>query len=226
MRYLGGKSRLAAQLAPFLETVCLYEPFVGAFNIVPAVRPHSAVCSDIHAGLIGLYHAVQRGWAPPDRITEADYVSLKRERDGSPLSVFASFAASFGGKEWGGFARDATGRRDLTAEGATAFRKKIPFIRSAQFRCVPFEAVYPCPGATLYCDPPYAGTTGYRTIAFNQTAFVAWCNKQADRGCRVFVSEFTNPCPDRWRVAWSRERATSLEKGASRKTELLLEVAN
>lgn len=224
MQYLGGKSRIAKHIAPFLACSALYEPFVGAFNIVPAVRPKIAMCSDAHPGLIRLYQAVQAGWEPPDTITEVEYDRLRAARDDSPLGVFASFAASFGGKEWGGYARDATGRRDLAAEGAVAFRKKIPFIRAAHFRPLDFAELRPAPGATVYCDPPYKDTTKYRTAAFDHEGFVSWCNQLAGWGCRVFVSEFQNPCPDRWLPVWTRVRKTSVAKSGPVKTEMLLEV--
>lgn len=215
---------MAKYIVPFLGTGLLYEPFVGAFNIVPALSPAECLCSDIHAGLIGLYTAVQQGWEPPERITEQEYRKLQAVCGNDPLSVFASFAASFGGKEWGGYARDATGRRDLTAEGAVAFRKKIPWIKQARFRHSSYVNINPAPRSVIYCDPPYAGTTAYRTGLFNAAEFVSWCNRQTNRGCRVYISEFTNPCPERWHVVWQKERATSLEKGVGRKTELLLQV--
>lgn len=225
MRYLGGKSRIARHIAPFIGDGILYEPFVGAFNIVPSCNVSHAVCSDIHPGLIRLYKAVQQGWVPPDTISHDEYHAMKAVKDDSPLGVFASFAASFGGKEWGGFARDRTGKRDLSAESAVAFRRKIPFIKAAEFHCLPYYDVVPYSGSVLYCDPPYKGTVGYKTGDFNTDEFVLWCNYHADRGVRVLVSEFHNPDPGRWAVLWQRCRKTSIDKNGPVRTEMLLEVA-
>ena len=226
MRYLGGKSRLARYIAPFLRGSGLfYEPFVGGFNIVPAVQPHTAAqCSDTHKGLIKMFVAIQQGWRPPASITERRYYELKQETE-SPLRTFASFGASFGGKEWGGFARDKAGGggRDLAAQAARSLSRKIPWILQSRFTCSSFEGILPAPESVIYCDPPYAGTTPYTGEAFDVAAFVYWCNTQARRGCEVLVSEFTIPCPT-WQIVWSYARHTNLEKHTPCKTELLLRV--
>lgn len=49
------------------------------------------------------------------------------------------------------------------------------------------------PGSVVYCDPPYASTTGYG-IAFDHKAFYSWCRAVGKR-FPLFVSEYWMP-PD------------------------------
>lgn len=115
MRYHGGKSRLAKKFAPILIEALshhdgrLVESCVGGFNIVPALGDavKSAICNDIHPGLICLYKAIQnRQFKPPKSLTRERYNELKDKRDyTNPLTAFVAFGCSFGGKEWGGYAQ-------------------------------------------------------------------------------------------------------------------------
>lgn len=226
MRYLGGKSRLAKQLVACMpdRPLRVVEPFVGAFNLVPMLSSSEAECSDIHCGLIEMYRAVQAGWLPQRTICEQEYRALQQGAH-CPARTFFSFAASFAGIEWGGFARDATGKRDLAAESVAQFMRKVPYIKSSSFRCCDYREVEPRPGDVVYCDPPYMATTGYKVGRFDTAAFVKWCNGCADRGCQVYVSEFSNLDPSRWSPVWSKRRITSVAKTGESKTELLLKVA-
>ena len=48
------------------------------------------------------------------------------------------------------------------------------------------------PGAVIYCDPPYAGTSGYNGTAFDHEAFYGWARAQS-RTHFLFVSEYSMP---------------------------------
>lgn len=47
-------------------------------------------------------------------------------------------------------------------------------------------------GAVVYCDPPYAGTSGYARAAFDHGAFYSWC-RAVGRRRPLFVSEYWMP---------------------------------
>jgi hypothetical protein len=62
------------------------------------------------------------------------------------------------------------------------------------------------PESIVYCDPPYAGTTGYGGAktdvelgeslslnTWNRSAFWRWADKLVEAGQRVFVSEYSGP---------------------------------
>lgn len=70
-------------------------------------------------------------------------------------------------------------------------------------------------GSTVYCDPPYASTTGYKG-SFDHDEFWGWCEMQAINGCRVFVSEYT--APDNFEVVWQKTVTNSLTKDTGSKS--------
>ena len=61
-------------------------------------------------------------------------------------------------------------------------------------------------GSTVYCDPPYAGTTGYQS-GFDSQEFWDWCESLVGKGCRVFVSEYD--APECWTCVWKRMSQTA-----------------
>lgn len=206
MQYQGGKSRQSKVFAPpLVESLkrgkaLWVEPFVGGFNLLPRVSEHVAwaVCSDIHPGLIKMYRCLQNGWIPPEVVTEEDYYILKEKRDwDNPTSAFAAFGCSFGGKEWGGYAR-SSGTDYYSRRARSSLLKKAPHMVGVEFRCLPYNQLEIPEGATIYCDPPYANTTEYRTERFDTGGFLKWA-KEASSTSEVFVSEYV--IPDGWEVA-------------------------
>lgn len=197
MQYLGGKSRLGVRIASAIGAAGLthgWEPFCGgcgASTALAALGP--LVCSDIHPALIAMWQAVQQGWTPPEALSEDEYAAARDLPDSDPLKAFAAFGCSFGGKEFGGFAR-STGR-DHTEESRRRLRKDADLLRATQFVRMSFFDPTPCsqaPGAYIYCDPPYADTTAYRTGAWDSVAFWARAREWA-AFCPVYVSEFSGP---------------------------------
>ena len=65
----------------------------------------------------------------------------------------------------------------------------------------------------IYCDPPYQGTTGYKTGAFDHDKSFNWCRDQAKNNI-VFVSEYN--APDDFIEVWQGEIKTNF--ASSRKT--------
>lgn len=232
MRYLGGKSKIAKRIAevlrPELEKVggLFIEPFVGGFNLVPHLQDYisTAYCSDIHSDLISLYKDAQNGWRPPETITEDQYKTLKMETY-SPLRTLASFTASFGGKEWGGFARDRKTGRDIPAEGCRNFSAKIEHMKKCVFSTGGYADILLPEECLVYCDPPYSGTTGYKTGNFDSESFYDWCEKITTPNRVVYVSEFS--APTYWEVVYEKNRKVTASVGIGKeKTERLYRVRN
>ena len=63
------------------------------------------------------------------------------------------------------------------------------------------------------CDPPYAGTSGYKTGAFDHDKFFEWCREQAKNNI-LFVSEYN--APDDFVEVWCGEVKTNF--ASQRKT--------
>ena len=47
-------------------------------------------------------------------------------------------------------------------------------------------------GATIYCDPPYAGVTGYSGRPFDTDDFFDWCRGMGEHNI-VIISEYSAP---------------------------------
>lgn len=196
MRFLGGKAKIARRI---LDAVLkdrapnqLYvEPFVGGCNVIDkATGPRWG--NDTDAELINMWIAVQQGWEPPESISEDEYRALRADPDADPaLRAFAAFAASWGGKKWGGYARDAEGC-NYAAVGRRTLLRQAPAIQGVIFTALGYDQMLIPPGSLVYCDPPYADTTKYASGAFDHVAFWAWVREQS-QASTVFVSEFTAP---------------------------------
>lgn len=216
MQYLGGKSRLAKRFAPILEAALAtregryVEPFVGGFNIAPALRGiRSALFADAHPGLIALYNALQQGWDPPEELPEWLYRCIRIAPDWShPMSAVAAFGCSFGGKEWGGYARAPKHpERSYARHARNSLRRKFPVAFPAAFLCARYWELPPTAPAVYYLDPPYRNTTGYKVGAFDSARFDRWAESLIASGHVAFVSEFEAPA--HWPVVWEFERAMS-----------------
>ena len=186
MRYLGGKSRLSKKFSYILDeslknnSGIFIEPFVGGFNIVPELKNYkSTLCTDIHEGLIHLYNDLLNGFEIPDYIEEEQYNQLLKLKNNDSLSTYVSFACSFGGKEWGGYARGD--QRNFCLESKKAILKKFSKIKKGKIifkHCSYNNLNFKYMNCTIYCDPPYKDTTKYKTEDFNHDKFYDWAETQ------------------------------------------------
>jgi len=221
MRYQGGKARAAKHIAAAIKATGVagpfWEPFCGGLSMSVALAEAfgAGLHSDANAALIALYAAHAAGWRPPAVVTEAEYAAARRLPDSDPLKAFCAVGCSFGGKWFGGYARDATGM-DYCGAAGRALARDVPKLADVPFvASFLATAVEPATFGFLYCDPPYAGTTGYAGAgAFDSAAF--WRKAEAWSGvCPVFVSEYA--APPGWRAIWERAQTTCL--GAIGKTK-------
>jgi len=212
MQYMGGKSRIAGKIREHLVShgaAKYVEPFVGGGAVLTAVAKDFKIilAADAHVDLIGMYQAIQDGsFTPPDTVTEDEYRALKKS-DPSPLRTFAAFGVSFGGREWGGYARVGTTTRNgkprapenkaLYTRNSLAKSAKAgmfdPHITFVSVDVFTLDLPEDLSGTVIYCDPPYCGTKGYKTGRFD--AAKAWdlYRSWADRGAHVYVSEYSGP---------------------------------
>lgn len=203
MQYLGGKARIAKKIAAkILEIVPpehrleYLEPFLGGANAFEHIAPHfeKAYAGDVHEDLILMWQAVARGWVPPEVVTEAEHRALKKAAP-SALRGFVGFGCSFGASWFSGYA----GVCSRKGRGAATSRRSLITQRDVIARAVSIVQVsyldWPVvPGIVLYCDPPYAGTCGYKgTAPFDHTYFWARMQDWVDAGSYVFVSEYSAP---------------------------------
>lgn len=208
---------MARQVAEVIERYrngrTVLEPFCGALNVTAALTG-PRIAADLSRPLLSLYSALRAGWTPPDEISEETYALVQARRDPcDPLTAFVGYGCSFGGKLFGGFAR-GHGQRNYAREAKASLLRKFAACADVTFACVPFDAWAPGKSTLVYCDPPYAGTTGYPGLpAFDSAHF--WCvvDTWVAAGVTVLVSEFA--APSHWRPVWSADSFTGLgSKGA------------
>lgn len=213
MQYLGGKFRLAGRIAeevgrlrrgrPYLE------PFVGAANVVAKIDGGTRMASDANQALVTMWQALQRGWEPPDVLSRTEWEKLRASQDPEdPMTAFAGFGCSFCGMWFAGYAdRAGTAKRSLA--------RKMRTLGDVLFVCRDYRSFSPA-NAIVYCDPPYAGTTGYDAVpgGFNHAEFWETLRGWSRQGTTVLVSEYSAPDWVPVLREWSRTVPMSARNGA------------
>jgi DNA adenine methylase len=213
MRYVGGKSRHAKEIAKAIAPQGLWwDAFCGGFAVSEALMRYGpGVASDAHPALISMYQALREGWKPPRSMSAEDHARAKTLPDSDPLKAFAGFGCSFGGMYFATFAWDSKGARNYARESADALAIDLASVQILRLDFLDVEP-FPVSGLTIYCDPPYQGTQGYSTGPFDHARFWARARAWAGLGARVFVSEYACPVPHR--VVWEKRVTTALHGGA------------
>jgi DNA adenine methylase len=196
MRYLGGKSRIAKQLAEVIDSVrhpgqWVWDAFCGGLSMSVALRKKGPVWStDANAALIRLYQAVQAGWEPPTMVSKEAWTAAKALPDSDPMKAFCGFGCSFGGMWFQSYMKHNPGKSEHIYS-YRGLKRDLPRVSVA---LVDFMSVAPQPcEAILYLDPPYAGTTGYAGLPpFDSEAFVQRVRQWA-QFTHVFISEYSLP---------------------------------
>ena len=198
MQYFGGKTRIAPKLAGFIQPFisdAYVEPFIGSAAMMVRISAPIRIGSDVNAALISMWRALAAGWIPPENISEAEYAAIRAKADSSdPLTAFAGVGCSFSGKWFGGYARNKRGD-NYAAACAHSLLKKMTMLKGVDWRCGDYRQIEYPPGAVIYCDPPYQGTTGYVGAGgeFNWPLFWSFCREKAKLGHKVFISEYSAP---------------------------------
>lgn len=205
MRYMGGKSRIAKKIAPYLtrhERAVYVEPFVGGAAVLTQVaRDFSFIhANDGHGDLIDMYRALQAGWLPPSHIGEDEYKQL-RHAPSSTRRTFAGYGCAFGGRWFGGYARSSDGRSYATQSKNSLMKSKElgafdPHVRFTAIDFFNLDVPTNANNVVVYADPPYEGTHGYNAVGkdpFNAKAGWERYHEWARAGAHVYVSEYNGP---------------------------------
>jgi len=233
MKYMGSKARIAKYLLPIMLEEAekkgitkWVEPMVGGGNMIDKVPDtFERIGYDLNDHVIhALIDIRDNANGLPDAVSENEYKSYK----GLPPQTITSlirFVASFGGKFENGYAREK-GSDDTTfcGYGKRNALKQSPKIQGVQFICDSYENLS-FENCLIYCDPPYQGTTGYKTGLFDHDKFFDWCREQAKRNI-VFVSEYNAPDDfiEVWRGEIKTNFASSRKKATHKAVEKLFKV--
>jgi DNA adenine methylase len=224
MQYMGGKSRIAKQIAAVIDEhrqpgQLVWDAFCGGLSVSVALSKKGPVlASDACESLIVLYRAVQNGWDPPTEVSKETWESAKKLPDTDPMKAFCGFGCSFGGKWFGSYSRkDPRPGRQSQASCSKKLVLSHARAKNLTFAYIDFlSQPSDCPSAIIYADPPYKGQPGYNSVPdFDHVKF---CDriKHLSKACDVFVSEYDFSFGN---VVWEREiRALMLgtSKGSNR----------
>lgn len=213
MRYQGGKSRITAPIAQIISERggCFVSLFCGSCAVESKVQGFSRkILNDKHAYLIALLQGVQNGYDLPEFITLDQYQHVRAHKDEDPvLAGFVGFGCSFGGKWFGGYARNATGT-NYALQSKRSLLKDMATLQDAEFICGDYRRLGIPPGSTIYADPPYTNTTGYGGERFDTAQFWIAMQLLADTGHAVFVSE--QEAPPGITCVWERPFTRTLDR--------------
>lgn len=206
MRYQGGKSKTAKQIAVEIASRrggrnTLVSLFCGACSVEAKLAKYfeKVICNDNHKYLIALLKGVQSGYELPDYISEEQYQYTRNHMDEDPvLTGFVGFGSSFGGKFFGGYGRSKN--RSHANESKRALLRDNERLKNAIFTCYDYRNVELPYGCVIYADPPYDGTTQYNNETFNTRAFWLYA-RETSKNHLMFISE--QHAPDDFVSIWS-----------------------
>lgn len=213
MKYMGSKNRIAKHLLPIMLAECekhgitkWVEPFVGGANMIDKVPDtFERIGYDLNDHVIhALIDIRDNADKLPECVNEEEYKSYKGLPPQS-MTSWVRIACAYGGIFESKLAADKTGLRNYASEAKRNAIKQSPKIQKVQFICDSYENLN-FTNALIYCDPPYQGTSGYKTGAFNHEHFFEWCRQQAKKNI-VFVSEYN--APDDFECVWQGEIKTN-----------------
>lgn len=226
---MGGKTRIAAQISAVMRAgrtgrSTYVEPFIGGGSVAAEMAPEfpTAHLSDANEDLAMLWEAARTGWVPPYRLSREEWTALKRSTEPSALRAFAGFGVSFGGKWFTSYAPDNPKRGDYYAQASSrAIQRYAQKIAHAQIRHLDYRDAgeFVGPDAVVYCDPPYAKTTGYGAVGrFDSGQFWDTARAWSETGAQVYVSEYS--APEDWVPVWKLRAAVTMHHEDKKKSAL------
>ncbi len=231
MRYLGGKRVAGKYIVPILldaggPRTKYWDVMCGGLHIARrlAAAGHQVRCTDVHAPLIAMYKAIAEGWVPPDKVTKRDYDAAKLSSDSDPMKAFVGFGCAFGGKWFGGYAWDNSGR-NYAAIARKVLLRDVRVIVDAGGHFARCDVMRTKPmdlrDTVIYFDPPYRGTSDYSVTSDHakvDDVVRAWAQSNT-----VFVSEYDLPYGT---IVWERRQKSKVarDKSVKMRTERLYRI--
>jgi len=213
LQYLGGKSRISNQISEILNKYTkdrtFYSLFCGSSSIESKIIAKEVVLNDFHPYLIEMFLDLQKGRDFPENVSEEEYKRVKENKDlDKGLSSFIGFGCSFGGKWWGGYARQTKGL-NYAKTCKNSLAKKMKTLSGAKFNNLDYREVEIKNDSVIYCDPPYKGTTGYSNSSdFSHDDFWEYMRKLSENNM-VFISEIN--APEDFVPIWTKDFTRNLD---------------
>ena len=213
MKYMGSKNRIAKHILPIMLDAAQkrgittwVEHFVGGGNMIDKVPIHFkriGIDANPHtiAALIGIRDFLDD---LPSDVSEEYYKSIKKTGS-NPITSWIRFECSFGAKFENGFARNAK-KSNYAWMGLNLAKKQSPKLQGVELICGNYLDYSEFENCSIYADPPYFGTTSYKTDKFDHKVFWQWCRKMSEKNV-VFISEYQ--APDDFACIWEGQVKTN-----------------
>lgn len=201
--YHGGKKKIGKDISLIIKEIAdemknsgewrvrgYCEPFVGMAGVychVPSLLGNRIryIAGDLNEEVIDMWKAAQSGWKPPTKCTKSDWLKYKRSRS-SPTRTFIGYSMDFRGHCFRGF----NDKKNISHQSQSVI-ECADKMREVEFYHSDYEGFDELENFIIYCDPPYAGTEGYKG-EFDSQHFWRWCMKMAKNNV-VLVSEYSIP---------------------------------
>ena len=176
--WMGGKSRLAAQIIPLLPTHTTYvEPFCGGCAVFfRKERSNAEILNDLDNRLVTLLRVFR--FHPDELLREIAYLTHSRTEFRDALAqpgitdiqkaarflliVKAGFGSKISSPSFGyGLTGKAHFSQVAVAGMIAAARERLDGVTIENLDFADVISRYDSPGTLFYCDPPYIGTAGY-----------------------------------------------------------------
>ena len=225
MQYMGSKNRFAKELVPIIqsyitkETKGYLEPFVGGANIIDKIECDKKFGCDLNEYLIELLKFTRD--TPenlPSIISEEEYNDVMNNVNNYEKWYvgFVGFLCSFGGKFFGGYARGKNNNGTLRNYANESFRNlnnQSSNLKGIIFKSCSFQDINTnISNYIIYCDPPYKGTTKYKTGQFPYEEYYDWCREMSKNNI-VLCSEYW--MPDDFECIWEKETKVNFDSNRS-----------
>lgn len=227
MKYMGSKNRIAKHILPIMLEAAKergittwVEPFVGGGNMidkVPASFTRIGIDLNPHTieALIAVRDLVDK---LPIEVSE-EYYRLIKKTPPDPITSWVRFECSFGSKFENGYARNKMGTNYAMC-GVNLAKKQSPKLQGVRLINDSYDNHSYFKDCIIYCDPPYAGTTSYKTGSFDHERFWAWCRMMSEHNI-LFVSEYA--APEDFECVWEGEVKTNFASTRSEATHTAVE---
>lgn len=225
---MGSKQRLSKELVPILQNVInnnniktYIEPFVGGANMIDKIKAPQKMASDSNKYLIALWRELQNGYKLPNKITKKEYDEIKNNKEKFPphLVAVAGILATYNAKWFGGYAKITKTKagtiRNYYDESKRNVEKQIPKLKNVKFyhREYDYYNNENTKNTLIYCDPPYANSTGYKD-KFNHERYWNWARVLSKNNI-VICSEYN--APDDFECIYEKGLTTTMDNASRKK---------
>lgn len=207
MRYMCDKSRIAKQIATYINNIALidgisnyYEPFCRGYAVAEQVNIKNRYCSDANKYLIALMNKVKTGSFPSPGIDEFEYVyedtwmdvkaNIGTNKYEDWYIGYVGIIGSYGG--WW-FERHTPYYENQLWEYLDILRDRdIESLKNIIFNTVEYDNVVIENNSIVYCCAPCLGTNNYMTGKFDFNKYYDWL-KEISKNNLVLISEYSMP---------------------------------